>query len=122
MEANQIQHLERLLDEYRKLVSLSDKETSKDSGDSETLKKLNEEKTQLTRQVQQLTKNIESLKTQLEIAHSKVNIRFYYYHLLVLFDLLSFSSMSDLLILVIITWAVIFYPKTQPFGPKKPKF
>ena len=74
VESNQIQNLERLLDEYRKLVSYKDSETSR-AGDSETVKKLNEEKTQLASQIQQLNQTVESLKAQLEIAASKVFIR-----------------------------------------------
>jgi len=70
VESNQIQNLERLLDEYRKLVSYKDSETSR-AGDSETVKKLNEEKTQLASQIQQLNQTVESLKAQLEIAASK---------------------------------------------------
>lgn len=74
IESSQIQNLERLLDEYRKLVSYKDNESSKVS-DTETVKKLNDEKTQLTRQIQQLNQTVESLKVQLEIAASKVSIR-----------------------------------------------
>jgi len=70
VESNQIQNLERLLDEYRKLVSYKDSETSR-AGDTETIKKLNEEKTQLASQIQQLNQTVESLKAQLEIAASK---------------------------------------------------
>lgn len=72
LESNQIQNLERLLEEYRKLVAYKDNETPK-VGDTEVVKKLNEEKAQLTRQIQQLNQTVESLKAQLEIAASKVS-------------------------------------------------
>lgn len=72
LESNQIQNLERLLEEYRKLVAYKDNETLK-VGDTEVVKKLNEEKAQFTRQIQQLNQTVESLKAQLEIAASKVS-------------------------------------------------
>ena len=70
-EVVQIQELERILDEYRKLVSPTEVKKSS-AEDTETVKRLNEEKSRLAQQVQELNRNVESLQGQLEVAISRV--------------------------------------------------
>lgn len=69
MEAKQIIELERLLEEYRTLVSATGATPSVNSDD---IAKLNEEKEVLAKEVAQLTQTVKNLKGQLEEAQSKV--------------------------------------------------
>ena len=68
-EAKQIANLERLLDEYRGLVSTA---VAIPSAKNETVVKLTQEKDQLAKEVNELSQIIKSLKGQLELAESKV--------------------------------------------------
>ena len=69
-EANRIQTLETLLDEYRQLVSTGDSTERKES--QEAAAQLNEEKNRLLQQIKELNETINSLKFQLEQLSSKV--------------------------------------------------
>lgn len=66
MESKQIQELEKLLEEYRGLLSTGGQSKG------EELAKVSEEKEQLARQVANMSRTIDTLKTQLELAAAKV--------------------------------------------------
>lgn len=68
METKQINELERLLEEYRELVSMAD---TSPKANQETVTKLNQEKEQLTKEVAELNLTIKHLKAQLEFAESR---------------------------------------------------
>lgn len=68
-EARQIAELERLLEEYRGIVSAADVAPA---ANKEVVDKLTDEKEQLTREVVSLNNAIKTLKLQLEVAESKV--------------------------------------------------
>ncbi|XP_057373936.1 mitotic spindle assembly checkpoint protein MAD1-like [Daphnia carinata] len=68
METKQINELERLLEEYRGLVSIVD---TTPKVNEEIVTKLNQEKEQLTKEVAELNQTIKHLKAQSEIAESK---------------------------------------------------
>lgn len=70
METKQINELERLLEEYRELVSMAD---TSPKANQETVTKLNQEKEQLTKEVAELNQTIKHLKAQLEFAESRVS-------------------------------------------------
>lgn len=70
MEAKQVIELERLLEEYRTLVSTTG--TTQPVISSDAMTKVTEEKEMLSKEVAQLTQTVNSLKAQLEEAQSKV--------------------------------------------------
>lgn len=80
MEAKQVAELERLLEEYRGLVSASG---TPSSANGDTIAKLTEEKEQLTKKVAELNQYTNTLKIQLEVLESKVKRKFSNYSLLV---------------------------------------
>lgn len=70
MEAKQVQELEKLLDEYRAIISAKD---ATPRIDDEAHTKVCEEKEQLVKQVGELNQKIENLELQLEFVSSKVS-------------------------------------------------
>jgi chromosome segregation ATPase len=75
-EANRIQTLETLLDEYRQLLATGDSTERKES--QETAAQFNEEKNRLLQQIKELNETINSLKYQLEQLSSKVIFNHYF--------------------------------------------